>query len=72
MKRNLGILIGLTAVAVAGIIIYRNRKQMNENGELDRLKRVSDEGYETAHDVLFPKRRDKKSGLRFGPVIPNN
>jgi hypothetical protein len=68
MKKMLGILIGITAVAVVGMIIYR--RQNEDTGTM--LKQVSDEGYETAHDVLFPKKSKKGRGLRYGPILPNN
>lgn len=68
MKKNLGILIGLTAVAIAGILIYRKRNR--DTGD-ERIK-VSDEGYETAHDVLFPSKSKTGRDLKYGPIIPNN
>lgn len=33
------------------------------------LNRVSDEGYETAYDVLYPK-EETPDNLHYGPVIP--
>lgn len=37
----------------------------------NRLTKISDEGYETAHDILYPSRVDRYK-LHFGPVLPEN
>ncbi|MEO7524487.1 MAG: hypothetical protein ABIT58_10355 [Ferruginibacter sp.] len=66
MKKTFRILAGLTALALVGMIIYRKRSR--DIG--DMLKNVSDEGYETAHDVLYPTREQRRNDLRYGPVIP--
>jgi hypothetical protein len=66
MKQTFRILAGLTAVAIVATVIYR--RQSRKNGHM--LKQVSDEGYETAHDVLFPKGQGRAKDLRYGPVIP--
>ncbi|MEO8770559.1 MAG: hypothetical protein ABI402_10755 [Ferruginibacter sp.] len=66
MKKTFRILAGVTAVAIVATVIYR-RKNRN-TGHMSR--QVSDEGYETAHDVLFPKESGKGKYLRYGPVIP--
>ncbi len=55
--RNLLIAAGITLTAV---IIYRMLKSKKE--EKRKLNVVSDEGYETAEDILFPKKRS----MRFG------
>jgi hypothetical protein len=66
MKRTFRILAGITAVAIVGMVIYRKRNR--NTGHM--LKKVSDEGYETAHDVLFPKGSGRAKDVRYGPVIP--
>ena len=48
MKPVIKIFLGLAAVALAGMVIYSIRR------EKKMLTQVSDEGYETAHDILFP------------------
>ena len=49
------IIAGISLLAVAGIIIYlRRRHRANVVDEL-KAQQVSDHGYETAHDILFPK-----------------
>jgi len=46
-----------------------------QNAKRKRNKRmlhvVSNEGYETAGDILFPKREGPDKGLHYGPVLPN-
>ena len=66
MKKTFLIFLGITSVAVAGIIIYRKRSR--NTGHM--LSKVSDEGYETAHDVLFPRKSKRGKNLRYGPVLP--
>ena len=49
-------IIAVSVAVFSGITIYalvKGRKKA-------KLKRVSEEGYETAYDILFPKRRTKK------------
>ncbi len=50
MRRSTKIAFGISAVAMAGIIVYA------ASGAKTRrmLKQVSEEGYETAHDILYP------------------
>jgi hypothetical protein len=55
--RNLFIAAGLTLTAV---LIYRMVKRKKDKKR--KLNAVSDEGYETAEDILFPKRKF----MRFG------
>jgi hypothetical protein len=66
MKKTFRILVGITAVAMVGMVIYRRRSR----NTVHMLRKVSDEGYETAHDVLFPKGSGRGKDLRYGPVIP--
>ena len=66
MKRDTKIVLGLAAIATVALIAYgaknRSRRRM--------LTKVSDEGYETAHDVLFPQRSTVGKKLHLGPIIP--
>jgi hypothetical protein len=55
--RNLLIAAGITFTAV---LIYRMVKSKKDKKR--KLNVVSDEGYETAEDILFPKRKF----MRFG------
>jgi len=65
MKRKLVMLIAVAAGFTIGLFIVRriNTRQM--------LNKVSDEGYETAHDILFPKYSKRGKNLRYGPVLPD-
>ncbi len=65
-KTTIRILIGVAAIAITGFVIYRIRSR--NTGEM--LSKVSDEGYETAHDVLFPTKSKRGKNLQYGPVIP--
>jgi hypothetical protein len=66
MKTSDKIVMGLVSVAVLGFVIYSIRRQKTK----EMLRKVSNEGYETAHDVLFPNKTDRLSNLRYGPVLP--
>lgn len=35
-----------------------------------RAQNVADEGYETAHDILYPHRNRSSRKLHYGPVLP--
>jgi hypothetical protein len=67
MKKTNKFLLGVAAAAAIGFIFYtlRNRRQSDL-----RHARVADEGYETAHDVLFPDKKGRSRKLHFGPVLP--
>jgi hypothetical protein len=64
MKRSttITILLGVAVAAAAtGLIIYGVRRHRSNRISL----KVADEGYETAHDILFPN-RSKKRRLLYG------
>ena len=69
MKPSLKIVVAVAAVSVVAIALAytaRNGRQ----GQI--LSEVSDHGYETAFDILFPRSRQGGSNLHYGPVLPNN
>jgi hypothetical protein len=50
------ILAGISLLAIAGVILYvRRRHRANVVKEL-KAEQVAEHGYETAHDILFPKK----------------
>ncbi len=50
------IIAGISLLALAGIILYaRRRHRANVVDEL-KAEQVAEHGYETAHDILFPKK----------------
>ncbi len=66
MRRSTKIAFGISAVAVAGLIVYAARGVKTKR----MLNKVSNEGYETAHDILYPQNGKRGKKLRIGPVIP--
>ena len=66
MKNISKITLGLAAVGTAAIVIYVARRVNAKR----MLIKVSDEGYETAHDILFPNKNNSAKGLLYGPVLP--
>lgn len=66
MKNRSKITLALTAVGTAALVIYVARCVKTKR----MLVKVSDEGYETAPDILFPGKGNAGKDLRYGPVIP--
>jgi hypothetical protein len=71
MKLSTKIIIGITATAAlaSATSIYLQNARRKRNKRMLHL--VSNEGYETAGDILFPKREGPDKGLHYGPVLPN-
>lgn len=66
MTKNQKILAGVGALVLTGIIIFSVRRKQSKK----RQQQISDEGYETAHDVLYPTKR-KGYKTHYGPVLPS-
>jgi len=66
MKISKIIGLSLTVLAVAGVAVYVAKKMERKN----MLNQIADEGYETAHDILFPGKSFESDKLQYGPVIP--
>ncbi len=66
MKASTKIVIGLTAAAVVGLMVYNMRRR----NTCKMLNEVSNEGYETAPDVLFPNKGKRGARQHYGPVLP--
>jgi hypothetical protein len=65
MKKNSTIPMLLAAIVTALITVFSiQRKERKE-----MLARVSEEGYETAADILYPD-KSVSGKLHYGPVIP--
>lgn len=64
---NKRIIAGIGLIALAGVIIYlRRRYQSNVMDEL-KAEQVSEHGYETAHDILFPNKGRRIRKHRINP-----
>ncbi len=66
MKKKEAVLIGLSTIVLTALAIKLAKKLSQSK----RLKTVSEEGYETAFDILYPNREHKRNKLQFGPVLP--
>ena len=63
MKGTTKLLLTLGTVAAAtGLVIYAIRRHKNNQ----RLEQVADEGYETAHDILFPGKTQRRKKFQYG------
>jgi len=67
MKATKKIIAGLGIITVIGLTIYIVRRS-----KTNRMHRkISDHGYETAHDILYPQKHKQKRKYKYGPVIPS-
>jgi hypothetical protein len=67
MKLSQKITLGVGIIGLVGIALLLTRQSKTRR----MLNQISDEGYETAHDILFPGERISARALHYGPVIPN-
>jgi hypothetical protein len=59
------IIAGISLLTLAGIILYvRRRHRANVVNEL-KAEQVAEHGYETAHDILFPKKSKRIKRHRY-------
>ncbi|MFT3945470.1 MAG: hypothetical protein QM763_00735 [Agriterribacter sp.] len=65
INRN-DLLIAAAVGAATGILVYLTRRMR----ERRILTKVSDEGYETAHEILYPQKKQMSGKLHYGPVLP--
>jgi uncharacterized protein (TIGR03382 family) len=65
MKTSTKTMIGAAALAAVGLAVYMLSRERRK----ERLAHIANEGYETAHDVLYPNKY-KSSRLQYGPVLP--
>lgn len=66
MKATNKIILAVAAGAAAGLVIYALRRHQSRR----ILNQVADEGYETAHDILFPNKKHRGRKLKYGMVHP--
>lgn len=68
MSKSTKIVLGavlVTAVAAATAVILSKELKKRR-----AFRNISDEGYETAYDVLYPSKEFKTKRLHYGPVLP--
>lgn len=59
------IIAGISLLTLAGIMIYlRRRHRANVIKQL-KAEQVAEQGYETAHDILFPKQKRRIKKYRY-------
>lgn len=66
MKSSNKVLLAIGLAAAAGFIIYAMRRHQSDR----RFAKIADEGYETAHDILYPHKSKGRRKVHYGPVIP--
>jgi len=61
------VIIAATAtLALSSLVIYAIGKTRSKS----KTRKLANEGYELASDILFPNERIKSRKLKFGPVLP--
>ncbi|GAB3007564.1 hypothetical protein GCM10027051_04400 [Niabella terrae] len=60
------IVLGVVAATAASLVVELRRRH-----SLNRLSTAADEGYETAHDIIYPEKHSAPHNkkLRYGPVF---
>lgn len=66
MKNSSKIALAMAAIGAAAITLYIIRRITARQ----MMARVSNEGYETAQDILFPGKKITETKLHYGPVVP--
>jgi len=61
------IITGISLLTLTGVIIYLLRRQRIHAVNQLKAEQVAEEGYETAHDVLFPNRGRRIKRHRYPP-----
>jgi hypothetical protein len=59
------IIAGISLLTLTGVIIYLWRRQRISTVNQLKAEQVAEEGYETAHDVLFPNRGRRVKRYRY-------
>ncbi len=67
MKLKTSTIVSIAALGIVVAAVYL----ANRKGKKIRLTQIADEGYETAHDMLYPNSFKGSKELRYGPVLPN-
>jgi hypothetical protein len=66
MKISTKNMLGIAAISALGIALMIGTKKSKKIN----LDQIADEGYETAHDILYPKQFGREKKLQYGPVLP--
>jgi hypothetical protein len=66
MKISTKTMLGIAAITALGIALVLGTKKSKKIN----LDQIADEGYETAHDILYPKQFGREKKLQYGPVLP--
>ena len=59
------IIVGISLLTLAGVTIYLRRRHRVNAMKALRAEQVAEHGYETAHDILFPKQRRRIKKYRY-------
>lgn len=69
LSQKIALSLAILAATGAALIIAGRRRRCSDNERM--LDNISEEGYETANDVLFPGKNIHSKNLKYGPVLPN-
>lgn len=68
MNKSIYFLLGAFALSSTLLLVWASRQK----AQYHRITRSAEEGYETAHDILYPGKKIYSNRLRYGPVLPNS
>ena len=59
------IIAGISLITLTGVIFYLRRRHQANVVKALRAEQVAEQGYETAHDILFPKQKRRIKKHRY-------
>ena len=59
------IIAGIGLVTLAGVVLYLRRRQKKNIINNLKAEQVAEHGYETAHDILFPKKNKRLRKYKY-------
>ena len=68
MNTTKKVIYGAAAIAFTGLLVYVTRRVNTYR----RKTEVANEGYETAADLLHPKKNRRFKKTHYGPVLPQD
>jgi hypothetical protein len=64
------IITGIGLISAVALLIYiRRRRAYRMRMHEEAARRVAEQGYETAHDILFPQKNKRVQKYNYGPEL---
>jgi len=59
MSKNTKAIVSLATLTALGLVVFYQYNKKKNKKEREMMERVAEEGYEFAHDVLYPLKRNR-------------